>query len=110
MKKEESTLELKKSLISASREAVKELIAVAKKKIFDTSTKRYSTEEEDDSPEAKELAADRLKNAAAAKKTAIFDAFDILDRIDVEEEAIKAAETSGGEVHTGGFAERRSKK
>tara|TARA_R110000744_G_scaffold157378_1_gene273139 strand:+ start:3402 stop:3623 length:222 start_codon:yes stop_codon:yes gene_type:complete len=31
------------------------------------------------------LAADKLKNAAAAKKMAIFDAFDILDRIQLEE-------------------------
>tara|TARA_R110001599_G_scaffold345108_1_gene569185 strand:+ start:604 stop:825 length:222 start_codon:yes stop_codon:yes gene_type:complete len=31
------------------------------------------------------LAADKLKNAAAAKKMAIFDAFDILERIQIEE-------------------------
>ena len=31
------------------------------------------------------LAADKLKNAAAAKKMAIFDAFEILDRIQTEE-------------------------
>ena len=34
------------------------------------------------------LAADRLKNAAATKKLAIFDAFEILKRIDLEAENI----------------------
>ena len=39
------------------------------------------------------LSADRLKNAAATKKLAIFDAFEILNRIEAEQ----------------GFAERRSR-
>ena len=55
-----------------------------------------------------ELAADRLKNAAATKKLAIFDAFEILKRIEDEKDML-----SGNEVKTNnipkGFAESRSK-
>jgi phytoene dehydrogenase-like protein len=40
--------------------------------------------------EAPALAADRLKNAAATKKLAIFDALDILARIDAEEEILNS--------------------
>ena len=53
---------------------MEELIKVAKEAIVDS---------EDD------LSADRLKNAAATKKLAIFDAFEILNRIEAEEEYIK---------------------
>ena len=51
--------ETKKSIIQAGHEAVKELIKVAKEPIVET---------DDD------VSADRLKNAAATKKLAIFDA------------------------------------
>jgi hypothetical protein len=51
-----------------------------------------------------ELAADRLKNAAATKKLAIFDAFEILSRIEAEKEALNEVKGS-----MRGFAERRSK-
>tara|TARA_R100001463_G_scaffold97874_1_gene152373 strand:+ start:451 stop:735 length:285 start_codon:yes stop_codon:yes gene_type:complete len=88
--------EIKERIISAGEKAVKELIKVAEEKIIDF--------DKDD-----ELAADRLKNAAATKKLAIFDAFDILQRIEQER-----AELSGEEVNVVntnmGFAERRSKK
>ena len=62
--------ETKKSIIQAGHKAVDELIKVAKEPIVDS--------EED-------VAADRLKNAAATKKLAIFDAFEILSRIEAEE-------------------------
>ena len=52
--------ETKKSIIQAGHDAVKELIKVAKEPIVET---------DDD------ISADRLKNAAATKKLAIFDAF-----------------------------------
>ena len=61
--------EQKKNIIQAGYEAVKELIKVAKEPIVET---------DDD------VSADRLKNAAATKKLAIFDAFEILNRIEVE--------------------------
>ena len=54
--------ETKKSIIQAGQKAIEELIKVAKEKIVDS---------EDD------VSADRLKNAAATKKLAIMDAFEI---------------------------------
>ena len=62
--------ETKKSIIQAGHRAVEELIKVAKEPIVDTSD---------------DVSADRLKNAAATKKLAIFDAFEILNRIEAEE-------------------------
>jgi hypothetical protein len=56
------------------------------------------------------LSADKLKNAAATKKLAIFDAFEILNRIEAEREAIEAADKGESKTDTKqGFAERRSK-
>ena len=87
--------ETKKSIIQAGQKAVDELIKVAKEPIVDS--------EED-------VAADRLKNAAATKKLAIFDAFDILNKIDLEEENIGLSNNINTQVDTKqGFAERRSK-
>ena len=58
--------ETKKSIIQAGHKAVDELIKVAKEPIVDS---------DDD------ISADRLKTAAATKKLAIFDAFEIINRI-----------------------------
>jgi hypothetical protein len=56
-----------------------------------------------------ELAADRLKNAAATKKLAIFDAFEILNRIEAEREALEMLDKGVNRTETKqGFAERRS--
>ena len=68
-----NTKETKKKIIQAGQKAVEELIKVAKEKIVDS---------DDD------VSADRLKNAAATKKLAIFDAFEILTRIQQEEEML----------------------
>ena len=87
--------ETKKNIIQAGQVAVEELIKVAKEPIVDS---------DDD------ISADRLKNAAATKKLAIFDAFEILNRI--EEEKLILEGKPKEEVKTqsfGGFAERRSK-
>ena len=87
--------ETKQNIILAGHKAVEELIKVAKEAIVDS---------DDD------ISADRLKNAAATKKLAIFDAFEILNRIQEEEDMIN--EKPKEEVKTkafGGFAERRSK-
>jgi len=88
----------KEEIIKAGEIAVKELIKVAKEKII-------GTDPEDD------IAADRLKNAAATKKLAIFDAFDIMKRIEEEKERLNESpsDTSKGS-NSGGFAERRSRK
>jgi len=84
----------KKSIIQAGHKAVEELIKVAKEAIVDS---------DDD------ISADRLKNAAATKKLAIFDAFEILNRIE-EEKALLENKPLDKKVDTfKGFAERRSK-
>ena len=62
--------ETKKNIIQAGRIAVEELIKVAKAPIVDSGD---------------DVSADRLKNAAATKKLAIFDAFEILHRMEEEE-------------------------
>ena len=85
--------EIKLKIIQAGRKAVDQLIKVAEEKIIKP--------DPDD-----ELAADRLKNAAATKKLAIFDAFEILNRIDAEEEALNSINKTSTNQ---GFAERRSK-
>ena len=87
---------LKERIISAGRIAVEQLIKVAQEDILKPG-------EDDD------LAADRLKNAAATKKLAIFDALEILNRIDSEEEAVGLAGTSTKTESKVGFAERRSR-
>jgi len=89
--------ETKKSIIQAGHKAVEELIKVAKEAIVDSGD---------------DITADRLKNAAATKKLAIFDAFEILNRIQEEENALDQVEQSKNQVNKPkfqGFAEGRSK-
>ena len=89
--------EIKLRIIEAGRAAVEELIKVAKEDIIKPNL--------DD-----ELAADRLKNAAATKKLAIFDAFEILNRIEAEKEGLDMIDRGVSRVESKqGFAERRSK-
>jgi hypothetical protein len=60
--------------------------------------------------EGDDLAADKLKNAAATKKLAIFDALEILSRIESEKESIDMSEKGINQTDTKqGFAERRSR-
>ena len=90
-----NTKETKKKIIQAGQNAVEELIKVAKEKIVDS---------DDD------VSADRLKNAAATKKLAIFDAFEILTRIQQEEEMLSEKPKDKKEERSfRGFAEGRSK-
>ena len=90
-----NTKETKKNIILAGRKAVEELIKVAKEAIVDSK---------------EDISADRLKNAAATKKLAIFDAFEILNRIEEEENLLegKTPEEAKEKVFKG-FAEGRSK-
>ena len=87
--------ETKKRIIQAGHKAVEELIKVAKEEIVDSD---------------EDISADRLKNAAATKKLAIFDAFEILNRIQEEENMLedKPVEEKKEKVFKG-FAEGRSK-
>ena len=84
----------KKNIIRAGHRAVEELIKVAKEDIVDS---------DDD------ISADRLKNAAATKKLAIFDAFEILNRIQEEENLLEGKEPEDKQKAFRGFAEGRSK-
>tara|TARA_R110002074_G_scaffold306427_3_gene477474 strand:- start:456 stop:668 length:213 start_codon:yes stop_codon:yes gene_type:complete len=56
-----------------------------------------------------DISADRLKNAAATKKLAIFDAFEILNRIQEEEAMLEGKTTEAKENKFKGFAEGRSR-
>jgi len=86
--------ETKKNIIQAGHKAVEELIKVAKEAIVDS---------DDD------ISADRLKNAAATKKLAIFDAFEILNRIQEEENILEGKEPEDKAKAFKGFAEGRSR-
>ena len=87
--------ETKKSIIQAGHKAVEELIKVAQEQII--------THSEDD------VSADRLKNAAATKKLAIFDAFEILTRIEEEKAMLEGDRQETKAKSFKGFAEGRSK-
>jgi len=87
--------ETKLNIIQAGHKAVEELIKVAKEAIVDSGD---------------DITADRLKNAAATKKLAIFDAFEILNRIQDEENMLNdVPKEEVVEKSFSGFAERRSK-
>ena len=84
----------KKNIIQAGYKAVDELIKVAKEEIVDTD---------------EDVSADRLKNAAANKKLAIFDAFEILNRIEEEKSMLDGKQKEETKPKAfGGFAENRS--
>lgn len=85
----------KERIIKAGYKAVEHLIEVAERKIVE-----HDSDDE-------QLAADRLKNAAATKKLAIFDAFEILSRIENEKENLETKDESDSTKQ--GFAERHSK-
>tara|TARA_R110000851_G_scaffold65003_6_gene147784 strand:+ start:1089 stop:1373 length:285 start_codon:yes stop_codon:yes gene_type:complete len=90
--------ELKVKIIAAGKRAVEQLIKVAQEDII-------KPDPED------ELAADRLKNAAATKKLCIFDAFDILSKIEAEQETLNLANSVGSRTDSKqGFAEQRARK
>ena len=88
--------ETKKSIIQAGQVAVNELIKVAKEPIVDSGD---------------DVSADRLKNAAATKKLAIFDAFEILNRMEEEKRILeeKPIEEKKKEPKFTRFPEGRSK-
>tara|TARA_R100001015_G_C4634972_1_gene202913 strand:+ start:10403 stop:10678 length:276 start_codon:yes stop_codon:yes gene_type:complete len=90
-----NTKDRKKNIIQAGYKAVEELVKVAKEPIVDS---------DDD------ISADRLKNAAATKKLAIFDAFEILNRIQAEQDMLDGVVRQEEEKQSfSGFAEKRSK-
>jgi hypothetical protein len=88
---------IKERIIAAGYKAVDELIKIAEDKILSGG--------DDD------LSADKLKNAAATKRLAIEDAFQILNRIELEQEKLidESVTSVKTEPKVQGFAERRSK-
>jgi len=91
--------EFKEKIIDAAEKAIIELILVAKEPIINGGSET-------------DLSADKLKNAAATKKLAIMDAFDILKRIQEEKNMLDAPEakkTPDAVETKKGFAERFSK-
>jgi CHASE3 domain sensor protein len=88
--------ELKIKIIEAGKKAVAQLIKVAKEDII-----KYDADDE--------LAADRLKNAAATKKLCIMDAFEILRKIEEEKNLLEGNIVSSNNNTPKGFAESRSK-
>jgi hypothetical protein len=87
--------ETKLAIIHSGHKAVLELIKVAEEAILDNG--------DDD------LSADKLKNAAATKKLAIFDAFEILSRIQDETRMLEEEDKDPTIKTFKGFAEGRSK-
>ena len=81
-------------ILEAAKIAIDELIKVLKEPII--------TRSEDD------ISADKLKNAASAKRLAFEDALNMLQKI--EEEENKSSESPTINVGNGGFAEGRAKK
>ena len=88
-------IKYKEDIILAAEKAVNHLIKVAEEKII--------VDDEDGN-----LSADRLKNAAATKKLAIFDAFEILSRIENERNLIESSRNVTNK-NLGNFAESRAK-
>ena len=92
------TKDIKLRIIEAGYKAVNHLVKVAEEDIINTDSEM-------------DVSADKLKNAAAAKKLAIFDAFEILSRIEAEKENLDSASRGISKTDTKqGFAERRSKQ
>ena len=87
--------ETKLAIIQSGHKAVLELIKVAEEAILNNG--------DDD------LSADKLKNAAATKKLAIFDAFEILSRIQDETRMLEEEDKDPTIKTYKGFAEGRSK-
>jgi|TARA_R110000796_G_scaffold6864_1_gene24020 hypothetical protein len=88
--------ELKIQIIEAGKKAVSQLIKVAREDII-----KFDSEDE--------LAADRLKNAAATKKLCIMDAFEIIKKIEEEKNLLDGNVIDNKKNTPKGFAESRSK-
>lgn len=89
-----TTEQFKQSIIDASKVAIEHLIEVLREPIIG----REDTED---------ISADRLKSAASTKKIAMFDALEMIARIDVEETNLKEGKDSN--VPAIGFAEKNAK-
>lgn len=99
----ESILAKKKRICSAGRVAVNELIKVAEESILSGRLNPDNTTDDG-------LAADKLTRAAQAKKLAIFDAFEILAKVEEVEKEIEDIENPGKQKDIpGDFTAKRAK-
>lgn len=87
-----TTEQFKWEIIEASKIAVEQLVKVLKEDII--------TGTEDD------VSVDRLKSAVQTKKIAMFDALEMVTRIDIEQQNLNEGDSPKGNT---GFAERNSK-
>lgn len=92
----ESLVDKRVRLLQATEKGIDELIKVIESAIV--------THGEDD------ISADKMKNAAAAKKLALDDALYMLDIVDKERQRAEDGPLKEITVGKGGFAEGRSKK
>jgi hypothetical protein len=89
--------ELRLNIIEAGYRAVEQLIKVAKEDII-----KHDLDDD--------LSADKLKNAAASKRLAIFDAFEILNKIEAEKATLEEIKDDSSKLDSKqGWAERRAK-
>jgi hypothetical protein len=98
-------IDTKRRIIEAGKKAIDELVKIAEDKV---SLGGVQADDDDGG-----VTADKLKNVAMTKKIAIFDAFEILSKIEQEEESIRISQSSTGASkvdNTQGFAERNSRK
>ena len=98
MEQQKDVKDIKLRIIKAGHRAVEELIRVAEESIIKNGESLDG-----------DLAADKLKNAAATKKLAIFDAFEILSRIQEETRMLEEEDKDPTIKTFKGFAEGRSK-
>ncbi len=85
-KKVDKQRDLTERLIRSGYRAAEELIKVAEAPIIKNSKNSVAGEDMIDFTD--DLAAEKMKNAAAAKKLAIFDAFEILDKVKEKQESL----------------------
>ena len=92
------TREFKEKIIKSGWIAVEQLLEVAEEKIIDREPVEVDLDEDNEMTikgGGKDISADRLKNAAATKKLAIFDAFDIVERLQQEQEKLDDMDVKG---------------
>jgi hypothetical protein len=98
---QKDTKKIRENIIQSAYKAIDELIKIAEEEVIKKGDNIDLLGDE--------LTADKLKNAAATKKLAVFDAFEILSRIQSEEANMNGVDLKS-KTFSGGFAEKRSKK
>lgn len=100
MEELESIVAIKERLCKAGRKAAEELIKIAEEPIINGRL----------SDDGDGLSSDKLTRAAQAKKIAVMDAFEILTKVETEENAINAGKEGAVTSPTKNWAEKRAKR